>query len=168
MAEAAELALSQVYSKELKYQNMNKAFYILNNSNSIDVKIAELLDTIQASPAFSSNLGDYIREHESEYNELVSYGKYTLQYCFSEFLKGEQMDLRGHIMASVCNGIAEKWGESLIIDGNTPSTGQGWFDIFRNNAESLAEQYSTVDLEKYYPASFLLLQMSDSNFEIKE
>ena len=49
-----------------------------------------------------------------------------------------------------------------------PATGQGWFTIFRNNAETLAKQYSREDLEKYYPASFLFLQMSDSNFEIKE
>ena len=167
-AEAAELALSQVYSKELKYQNMNKAFYILNNSNSIDVKIAELLDTICSSPSFSSSTHDYIREHESEYNELVGYGKYTLQYCFSEFLKGERADLRGHIMALVCNDISTGWGEALAIDGTAPATGQGWFAIFRNNAETLAKQYSREDLEKYYPASFLFLQMSDSNFEIKE
>ena len=163
-AEAAELALSQAYSEELKYQNMNKAFYILNNSSSINVKIAELLDTIQASPAYSSNPGDYIREHESEYNELIGFGKYTLQYCFSKFLNGEQTDLRGHIMASVCNDIAEKCGESLIIDGNTPSTGQEWFDEFLSNAEILAKQYSHEDLEKYYPASFLLLQISDANW----
>ena len=167
-AEAAELALSQAYSKELKYQNMNKAFYILNNSNSIDVKIAELLDTICSSPSFSSSTHDYIREHESEYNELIGYGKFTLQYCFSEFLKGGQTDLRGHTMAIVCNDISTAWGEALAIDGTAPATGQGWFDEFRNNAETLAKQYSRENLEKYYPASFLLLQMSDSNFEIKE
>ena len=171
-AELAEKALSgqehEAYMKSLKFENQNKAFYILNNSSSIDFKIGELLDTIMSSPLYSSASRDYIREHESEYNELIAYGKYTLQYCFSEFLKGGQTGLRGHIMASACSDIAAKWGEALAIDGIAPATGQGWFAIFRNNAETLAKQYSREDLEKYYPASFLLLQMSDSNFEIKE
>ena len=171
-AELAEKALSgqehEAYMKSLKFENQNKAFYILNNSSSIDVKIGELLDTIMSSPLYSSASRDYIREHESEYNELIAYGKYTLQYCFTEFLKGGQTGLRGLVMTSVCSDIAARWGEVLIIEGNIPSTGQEWFDIFKDNAESIAKQYSIIDLEKYYPASFLLLQMSNSNFEIKE
>lgn len=83
-------------------------------------------------------------------------------------MKGEQTDLRGHIMALVCQDISNAWGEALIIDRENPSTGQGWFDEFRDNAEALAKQYSHEDLEKYYPVSFLLLQMSDRRFEIKE
>ena len=166
---AADDALNdQAYIEDLKKQNYNKALSYLNNNVSLDVQIKELLNEIQSSPAHSSNPGDYIREHKSEYNELIGYGKYTLQYCFSEFLKGEQTDLRGHIMALVCQDISNAWGEALIIDGENPSTGQGWFDEFRDNAEALAKQYSHEDLEKYYPASFLLLQMSDRRFEIKE
>lgn len=40
-----------------------------------------------ASPALSSNPGDYIAAHPLEYRELIYYGDNTLRYLFSEFLK---------------------------------------------------------------------------------
>lgn len=38
-------------------------------------------------------------------------------------------------------------------------TGQDWFDAFKRRAESLDKQYSDEDMEKYYPGSWLLLQI---------
>ena len=95
---------------------------------------------------------------------IIYYGckLYSLSYA-----GGEQTNLRGHIMALACKDIANAWGEAFIIDGDTPVTGQGWFDEFQKNAEALAKQYSIENLEKYYPASFLLLQMSDNDFMTK-
>ena len=156
---AADDALNdQAYIEELKTENYNKALAYLNSHRSLDAIIEELLGEIQSSPAHSSNPGDYIREHDAEYQELLSYGEYTLQYCFSEFLRGSQYDLRGHIMAQACEDIMLAWGEACVIDGTT-FTGQDWFDEFRRNAESLAFQFSDEMLEKYYPASWLLLEL---------
>jgi len=150
---------AQAYIEELKAQTYNKALAYMNNYVSLDVRIAELLDIIQSSPAQSSNPGDYIRAHEKEYDELLGYGEFTLRYCFSEFLRGDQIDLRGHIMALACEEIMLLWGEAYTID-SVPFTGQDRFDAFRKNAESLADQFSPEDLEKSFPGAFLLLQMS--------
>ena len=121
----------------------------------------------RAAAARTSNPGDYIREHETEYTELLSYGEYTLRYCFTEFLRGSQYDLRGHIMALACEDIMLAWGEAYTIDG-TLFTGQDRFDEFRGNAENLAVQYSPEELEKNFPGAFLLLQMMGDTFATKE
>lgn len=62
-------------------------------------------------------------------------------------------------MAEICKDIANGRGEALLIDGAAPTIGQEWFAIFAANARSLAKQYSDEAIEKYYPASRLLLQM---------
>lgn len=126
-----------------------------------DTVIEGLLEEIVASPGtFASGVKDYIVANEDAYKELIHYGKYTLWYCFGEFLEGGQTDLRGQIMASVCKDIALGWGEALLNDSENPAaTGQDWFDIFRSNAEELQKQYSEDELNELYHASWLLLQV---------
>ncbi len=70
-------------------------------------KIAVLLDTICSSPAQSSAPSAYIQAHQADYDSILDYGQDALQYCFSEFLKGNQTDLRGHIMAQICRDIID-------------------------------------------------------------
>lgn len=166
-ASADDALNDQAYIEELKAQTYNKALAYLNNNISLDVRIAELLDEIQASPAQSSNPGAYIREHQTEYEELLSYGEYTLRYCFAEFLHGGQIDLRGHIMALACQDIADALGEKEEPLENVVMTGQDWFDGFSSYAQVLAKNNSAEELEKHYPATFLLLQMSDSEYLTK-
>jgi len=162
---SAEEALNdQAYIEELKAQTYNKALEYLRSTVSLDEKISMLLDEIQSSPSYSSNTNDYIREHKEAYEELISYGDYTLQYCFNEFLEGSQNDLRGNIMSLICQDITNTYGEALLVDGEVPLTGQEWFESFRSNVEILAKQYSHEDLKKYYPTSFLLLQMTHNDF----
>ena len=126
-----------------------------------DTVIEGLLKEVVASPGtFASGVKDYIVVNDAAYKELIHYGKYTLCYCFGEFLEGGQTDLRGHIMASVCRDISIGWGEGLLIDSEYPkSTGQDWFDEFRSNAEGLQKQYSEEEMNELYPASWLLLQV---------
>jgi len=166
-ASADDALNDQAYIEELKAQTYNKALAYLNNNISLDVRIAELLDEIQVSPAQSSNPGAYIREHQTEYEELLSYGEYTLRYCFAEFLHGGQIDLRGHIMALACQDIADALGEKEEPLENVVMTGQDWFDGFSSYAQVLAKNNSAEELEKHYPATFLLLQMSDSEYLTK-
>ena len=167
-ASADDALNDQAYIEELKAQSYNKAIAYLNNNISLDVRIAELLDEIQSSPAHSSNPGDYIREHQAEYEELLSYGEYTLRFCFAEFLQGGQIDLRGHIMALACQDIADAFGEKEEPLENVVMTGQDWFDGFYSYAQVLAKNNRVEDLEKYYPASFLLLQLSNDTFATED
>ncbi|MBE6963358.1 MAG: hypothetical protein E7443_01985 [Ruminococcaceae bacterium] len=166
-ASADDALNDQAYIEDLKAQTYNKALAYLNSTISLDSRIAELLDEIQSSPAYSSKPGDYIEVHEPAYEELLGYGKYTLQYCFAVFLQGGQTDLQGHIMASACQDIMLAWGEGYTID-YAPATGQVWFEAFCGNAESLSKQFRLEELEKNFPGAFLLLQMSNNEFEIKD
>lgn len=136
-------------------------FYGNENNSNLDSRIEVLLNVIQSLPAISSNPGDYIRAHEEEYKELLGYGEATLRYCFSEFLKGNQTDLRGHIMAQLCQEISSMWGEALLINSFVPVNGQAWFDVFKENAEQLAQQFGEEELKTIYPASWRLLEMMD-------
>lgn len=119
-----------------------------------EIRIAQLLDSICTSPAESSVPGDYIKAHQEVYDQLVGYGKATLRYCYMEFLKENQTDLRGHIMALACQDIMAQWGESSTQDG---MTGQDWFNGFRQYVLSLKQDAS--ELKKSHPGAWLLLNM---------
>lgn len=121
--------------------------------------IGTLIETICASPAQSSNPGDYIEAHPIEYRELTYYGRYTLQYCFSRFEQGGETGLEGHIMAQVCQEIAEDWGEGFLPDHSPDFTGQDWDNAFKSNALRLKEQYTEIALAEQCPASWLLLSL---------
>ncbi len=130
-------------------------------------EISRLLYIITSSPIESSVPGDYITEHQTEYNTMVSYGEDTLRYCFAEFLKGNQTDLRGHIMAIACQDIMEGWGEVFIIE-SAVSTGQDWFNLFKSNAESMRTQAPHEDIKKLYPATWIFLQMQSVGTRVYE
>ncbi len=126
-----------------------------------DTVIEGLLEEVVASPGgFARGAKDYMVVNGAAYKELLHYGKYTLWYCFGEFLEGGQTDLRGHIMAAVCRDIALGWRDAQVIDSIYPkTTGQEWFDTFRSNAEELQKQYSEEEMNELYHASLLLLQL---------
>ncbi|PLX30468.1 MAG: hypothetical protein C0604_09525, partial [Clostridiales bacterium] len=90
-------------------------------------RIEELLETIMSSPSESSRPGDYIDEHRIEYREIVFIGKHALDYCFSEFEKGGQTGLKGHIMAAACRDIMKVYGEEF---NGLFNTGQDWYDAY--------------------------------------
>lgn len=119
-----------------------------------DKVIGSLLETICSSPALSSNPVDYIKEHSIEYRELTYYGRYTLKYCFSEFLKGGQTGLRGHIMRAAMDDIAPEARLKLYAE-----TGQEYFDAWKDAAISVGEQHDMEWIEENQPAIYLLLSM---------
>ena len=166
---AAEAILNdetQAYMKALKEETYRKAQSYFSGTMGLDERIAALMKEIQSSPLHSSNPGDYIRTHEAEYKELVSYGEYTLRYCFTEFLKGSQIDLCGHIMSQACQEIMLAWGEGYTMDGYL-MTGQDWFDEFSANVRTLHDQMNPEELRKHYPGAYLLLEMTEANLETK-
>ncbi len=119
-----------------------------------DKVIGALIEMICSSPALSSNPGDHIKEHSIEYRELTYYGRYTLKYCFTEFLKGGQTDLRGHIMRAVIDDIAPEAQLKLYAE-----TGQEYFDAWKDAAMSIREQHNMEWIETHQPAVYQLLSM---------
>jgi beta-lactamase regulating signal transducer with metallopeptidase domain len=63
------------------------------------------LDIIESSPALSSRPGDYIREHQNEYDTILSYGDEALNYMLAKFETGETAGLREHLMMLLCKDI---------------------------------------------------------------
>lgn len=124
--------------------------------------LTDLIETICSSPAYSSNPGDYIKEHADAYLKLVDGGADTLRYCYLRFEKGGETGLKGQIMAKACMDIAVSYGEGPLVF-NLPSNGQlggqQWYSAFRHRALELQEQYSAQEIEEKYPASCLLLNM---------
>ena len=78
-------------------------------------------------------------------------------YCFGQFLKGNQEDIRGTIMSLICSDIVNKW-ENFSMD-DADMLGQEWFISFKNHAENLAEQFGDEEMKEKYPASWLLLNL---------
>ena len=135
---------------------------IASTGLNADKVIGTLIETICGSPALSSNPGDYIAEHPIEYRELTYYGRYTLKYCFARFEEGGETGLADQIMVQACEDIAVGWGEEPLVfstPDNGVFTGQMWYSAFKNNAQSLLEQYREIELAERYPASYLLLSM---------
>lgn len=116
--------------------------------------IGALIETICSSPAQSSSWWNYIEEHPIEYRELTYYGRYTLKYCFTEFLKGGQTDLRGHIMRAAMDDIAPEARLKLYVE-----TGQEYFDAWKDAAISVGEQHDMERIGENQPAIYLLLSM---------
>ena len=81
----AAAQIQECYSRAVQY-------YQIDTEAVID----ELFDTIESSPATSSNPADYIDAHSLEYRELTYYGQYSLNYIFNKFMEGEQNGLRGN------------------------------------------------------------------------
>ena len=125
-----------------------------------DAVIEGLLDKIVGSAGSpASDVRHYIDANPIDYRELTYYGQYTLQYCFKEFLKGGQTDLRGLLMAQVCQDIMEGFGEKLKLEDFEPASGQEWFEAFRANAKFLGQDCEEEKLINSYPVSWLLLKM---------
>ncbi len=161
-ASADDALNSQAYAKDLEAQCYGQALGYLSSAGSLDAKIAALLDAICTSPTADSAPGAYINAHKAEYEELLGYGEYTLRYCFARFDEGSETGLDGHIMMQACEDIAAGWGEKPSVSSQSADgvpTGQIWYSAFKNNALGLLEQYAEIELEKRYPASYLLLNM---------
>jgi hypothetical protein len=88
---------------------------------------------------------------------MLCFGDYTLKYVFSEFLKGGQTDLRGHIMLAAMRDLLG--GEDMGLDADT---GQEWFDEWKEHAVGLLNSNSMEFMEENYPASSVLLKILET------
>lgn len=158
---SAENALNeQLYLAQLQAESYDKAMACFEIRGSLKDGIETLLETVCSSPKEASSAEERIQEHLQEYKELLSYEEYTLRYCFTEFLKGGQTDLRGKVMEQLCMDIMDSWG--IPHHDVLYQTGQDWFDTFLENTKNLAAQYGTEELEKNAPASWILWNLMES------
>lgn len=89
-----------------------KALMKLNNENQKKIgtnvvnqkNIDKLLSIIMSSPSFSSSTGDYIKEHQKEYDEIILMGEEALPYLV-EILNAGDKGLRGNIVWQLCENI---------------------------------------------------------------
>ena len=132
------------YAQAIQYGNVDTG-----------ARIEYLVEVITSSPSLMSNPHAYIQAHPIEYRELIYYGSHTLRYSFSLFEQGGQTGLEGHILATACRSIL---GDAEDID-LLASTGQDWYDAFKEHAKNLHRQYGDDYMKNNMPGSWLLLQM---------
>ena len=153
-ASAQDALNDQDYIKELQKDCKAQAEAYFS-AVDIEGSIARLLKSICSSPSASSNPGDYIKEHQADYDALLSYSDYALRYIFAEFLKGEQTDLRGHIMRIAMDDLIGE--EFMELEAET---GQEYFDEWYAHAQRLLKENGDEYMEKYQPKAWLLLRMA--------
>lgn len=125
-----------------------------------EMETGEVLDVIIASDPLNSNPGGYIEACPEEYKFLTEeQPEETLRYCFEEFLKGGQTDLRGVIMGEICKDIIAQRGETLKSDYFT-FPGQEWFDKYLDYAISKSAEVSEEEMQKHYPTPWLLYSLT--------
>ncbi len=115
----------------------------------------KLLDIICAPPQQYSYHGAYINAHPEEYAQLVAMGYDTLDYCFAQFSEGNQMDLRGKIMALACQEIITASGERCLVENAT--TGQAWFNRMAEQAYEHLNRMSREEFEQEHPACAMIV-----------
>ncbi|MEA1959741.1 MAG: M56 family metallopeptidase [Bacillota bacterium] len=127
---------------------------IINTSYSVDTaaKIGNYLEIILSTPGTSSNPQDYINEHEEEYNAILALDCEALPYLFSEFEKGGQTGLKGHIMERLCRKIL--WEEDIQYASSDP---QDWYDTYKAYTQRLVELNSLEFVKEHSPKASLVL-----------
>ena len=153
---SVSVADASTYFGKLMTENQKKAEAYIAEHGTTYTTVEYLLKQILPYDATAKNPQLWLDESPEEYARLLDLGEGTLYYCFSQFLEGGQTDMRGHIMALLCQQIMQQWKESYEIKGG----GQDWFDNFRNQAEALTAEYDLEVISKHHPGVFLLLEMT--------
>ncbi len=112
--------------------------------DSITRFIEKNLDIIMSGPGGVSVVYTYINAHQKEYNELVALDYDMLIYSFTQFEKGDQVGLKGNIIAEICKEILSR--DKYSGDMNfTYDTGQGWYDEFKKYALNTQKNHQNND-----------------------
>lgn len=159
-----QLLRQEEYAGAMRAENREKARALLDGTGSGETRTEDLLNVVCASPAEASDPETHIRENPDAYQELVSRGDGTLEYCFARFLSGGQTDLRGQIMARLCQDIMTQRGEPMLSPQDYEN-GQWWFEQFWQNVKKTAGEIGGEQLEKRYPAAHLLQTMQTVSAE---
>lgn len=123
-----------------------------NGTVLIDEQIEKYLVTIISSPQISSNPQDYIKAHEYEYNAILALDDKALPYLFSEFEKGGQNGLKGHIMVNLCRTILGS--EDIKYANATP---QDWYDTYKNHIKKMVEENGLEWVRSHSPTLLVFI-----------
>ncbi len=115
---------------------------------------AALFEIMMSYPQYSSNPGEYLAAHPEEHEMLLADKTASLQYIFSEFLRGGQTGLKGYLMCIILDELAP---EAQVK--TEAGMGQAYFEEWMRNAERTMEEHENTWIEKNQPAMFLLHQM---------
>lgn len=118
-------------------------------------KIINLINTI-SEPSESSSTADYISAHQTEYDELISYGDEALKIMFEIFENGDETGLRGSVMQAACSQILGE--EDIMLDA---SNGKDWYNHFKGHILQIANTSSADSIKENYPLSYNLLNVLD-------
>ena len=95
-----------------------------------EVIIDHLITDICDRERWAGSFDDLMVMCELQREILNYYGRDTLAFCFDQFGKGNQDDLRGQVMAYVCSDILESMGQKQIEGWSWQRSGLDWFDAF--------------------------------------
>ncbi len=114
--------------------------------------VEDNINTIMSSPKESSNPQDYIDAHQTEYNAILALDINALPYFFTEFEKGGQTGLKGHIMVSLCRDTLSE--EDIKYEATGP---QDWYDTYKAHVLRIRDLNSIEFFKNNYPKSYILL-----------
>ena len=123
------------------------------------MNLEKWLQTVCQRPNRNATAEDCIAEHPEQYRALLDMGQDTLEYCFLEFLMGEQDELKAEIMARVCQDTMTRWSEEDLVEPDFK--GQAWFNVFRRSAWWLQEELTDEQIQAEHPAAWAFIHMFD-------
>ncbi len=122
--------------------------------------VEDSINTIMSTPKESSNLQDYIDAHQTEYNAILALDINALPYLFTEFEKGGQTGLKGHIMVNLCRDILSE--EDIKYAATDP---QDWYDTYKTHVLRIRDLNSTAFIKNNYPKSYILLWVTGAGYD---
>ena len=122
-------------------------------TSDVNDTIATLLAEITSSPQAASSTAAYLSAHPEAHQQLLDYGNLTLQYCFSQFLKGGQTGLEGALMWHLICELVPEAEQIPPVD-----SGQDCFDAWLSSARADMAEHGASWMEEHTPGALLLLQ----------
>lgn len=140
-------------------KDLNESKMIPSPSNpTVAPQISEIvnenLSIIMSSPRTSSNPQDYIEAHRENYENIIKYGgEDALKFLLAQFEIGENNDLQGYIMMSLCKELLGD-RNNVIDDSLSP---QEWYNSLSIYEESKVPDFvysgrNSIDMLVYNAA----------------
>ncbi len=148
--------------EKLASECQEKAMAIINSQSDAEKAIQSLLNTMVSTSLLTSSPDELIQDCPEDWNQLLQFDYQLLDYCFKEFLNGNQTDLKGHLMMAACQEILNQWNDEYI-ESQDFSTGQEWFDAYQSFAEQKHKDYlenNYAYFKRWHPAAWHLIELS--------
>lgn len=152
--------------EQLKLKCQHKATARIQSNQQVYQLIEENLQEMLSSIDESSSPQKLFEKHSDKIQLLLKYDDQLLDYCFTEFMKGNQTDIKGHIMKHLCQVIIQNWHDD-DLDQNF-STGQEWFDAYKIFALETKNKYFSNHFgyfKRWHPAAWHLTELIDEFHE---